>query len=170
MSPDVRIVAEPPLAILETLLQDNRHKLLPADGMNLQHCLRHGDCLCLLFGDGVSLRLIAADTRDGSRALLGALEILDTLEEDADVGVSLLSARPPPGRRWLQRHTSFTWVRARVLDIDGRPGLLLEFDDAPGTPMSALGAAQRPPPNSDDLDTVLADSLTDEETAFLQHL
>lgn len=156
------MVAEPALADLETLIRDNLGRLVPGRTMAPDRCVRHEDWLCLVCDEGESLRVIVADGDDGGKALLGALAVTDEPTEVRDTTMVLLSSRPPPGLRWLQRHGPVTWVRTLVLSIDGTPGLLLELpeEDAASAEVATAPCAELPIP----------DDLTPEEVAFFQHL
>jgi len=167
MSPDIRVVAEPALPDLEALVRDNLAKLLPQEPAPAEHAGRGADWLCLQFGGGPSVQLVAADTGDGTRALLAALAAAERLPEAGDPSVLLLSSSPPPGSAWLGRHAPVTWVRTRVLEVDGVLGLLLEPPDHRGGGGEPACAGPAPGRTGGCASEVV---LSDEEAAFFQHL
>lgn len=169
MSPDISIVAEPALADVEELLEDNLHKLIPTIGIAPERCERTADCLCQLFDLGRSRHLLAININDGGDALLRAAAIMDDVPEGSDVAVTVLSSQPPPGRRWLQRHLSLTWVRTQVLDVEGSLGLLLDLPAAANTAVGAHGSRSQLS-RQIAAATPLVDELTPDEVAFFRHL
>ncbi|WP_297527503.1 hypothetical protein [Thiohalobacter sp.] len=114
--------------------------------------------------------LVAFDLEDPNRALLQGLVALDQMAHanaDAETGESalpdlmVLSPAPPAGNSLLSRLRGFQWRPCKLLDIDGRLGLLVEPPaDIPSEP-----ARLRPAPRDED-----GTPLSPEESAFFDHL
>lgn len=115
--------------------------------------------------------VIAADTRDGSRAIFAALACLDTQQLPPDACITLLSPYRSPAVRWLCQRDCTHWQRILVISINGEKGLLIDtaFTARKSVAPEAEAPAtlrRRPHPATDELSA----ALTDEEEAFFQHL
>jgi len=114
--------------------------------------------------------LVAFDVEDPNRALMQGLVALDQLAHagaDADAGeaalpdLMVLSPAPPAGNSLLSRLRGFQWRPCKVLDVDGRLGLLVE----PPEEIRSDPARLRPAPRDQD-----GDPLSPDESAFFDHL
>lgn len=185
MTLDINLVSAPELHDFQQLLTDKLPQLfseIPA-GWKLTQT---DGAVYILLEEETNTHIIAADPRDGSRAIFAALACVNHHKLPDNTRITLLSPYQSPSVHWLCQHTGVRWQRILVVSIDGEKGILI---DTAFTARKSMGPESAPPatltrtaPASDSLpraaaakpgnatSTGVSAPLTKEEEAFFQHL
>ena len=147
---DIRIAGDVTQAAFRDLVIEHIPRLCSEDArIEPAPALDSDHTLLVRCGDQGQV-LLAFDVEDPNRALMQGLLALDQL-----------SPAPPAGNSLLSRLRGFQWRPCKVLDVDGRLGLLV----APPEAVRDEPARLRPAPRDEQ-----GNALSPEEAAFFDHL
>lgn len=184
MTLDINLVSTPELQDFQQLLAGKLPQLFP--DMPADRKLTQIDgAVYILLEDGTSTHIVAADPRDGSRAVFAALACMDHYKLSPDTQMTLLSPYQSSAVRWLCQNTDAHWQRILVVSIDGEKGLLIDtaftsrksMEPEPASPGTLTRTAEKMHPAHEgetEPDNIsrsgVSAPLTEEEEAFFQHL
>ncbi len=167
---DIRIAGDVTQAAFRDLVIEHIPRLCSEDArIEPAPALDSDHTLLVRCGDQGQV-LLAFDVEDPNRALMQGLVALDQLAhagaaagaaEPALPDLMVLSPAPPAGNSLLSRLRGFQWRPCKVLDVDGRLGLLV----APPEAVRDEPARLRPAPRDEQ-----GNALSPEEAAFFDHL
>lgn len=186
MTLDISLVSTPELHDFQQLLAAKLPQLFPDIPADRQLTQIDG-AVYILLEDGTGAHIIAADPRDGSRAVFAALACVDHYKLSPDTRMTLLSPYRSPAVRWLCQQAGALWQRILIVSSDGEKGLLIDtafttrksMEPEPTPPGTLTRPAEgAPPPHAGETEAEPANiarpgvstPLSEEEEAFFQHL